>query len=412
MTNALKFLFILTCVVALLPGITSAQLVRGQYELEAPLRSWNVYGFTTASGLAMGGARYAHAFDLSATTSNPALLTRLSKFSIVVDGSYNQASLFKYDIVNTGILSSTENANISNYLLDFGGISFNYNGWGLALSVSLPEIYDRPPSAVDLDFDGQIYYTIELIQEGFLRNYNLGLSRQFGDSFSVGIGLNYETGSLERGYWESWVGADINLSSVQKHDLKGYYLNGGVVFDVSQGFSLAAVFRTPYTREADSESLVQNLTPPGGTDIRIESQGKSTFKQPLMLGGGLSYFIQENFRIAADLSFFNWSKYEVELIGVPEPRDFRNTVTLNTGIEYKVEANAFKQKIEIPLWLGFGYDRQPMREPNSTYYNLSLGVGLRGSRLFLDAGGSYGWESGSGDGLSYVRLAATLGFRL
>ena len=53
----LKSLLILICVVALLPGLSEAQMAMGQYEQEAPLRSWNSFGFTTAAGLAMGGTR-------------------------------------------------------------------------------------------------------------------------------------------------------------------------------------------------------------------------------------------------------------------------------------------------------------------------------------------------------------------
>jgi hypothetical protein len=331
---------------------------------------------------------------------------------VIANGSYNYVTFFKYDLINTGILMSDERGKLSNYILDLGGIAVNYQGWGLAFTVSLPEIYDRPTAVTDYTYQGQLYYTIEVRQEGYIRNYNLGISRSLGERLSIGIGLNYEKGSWERGYWESWVGSDINLSSVQKHELKGYFLNGGVVFDLSEEFSLAAVFRTPYTRNADSESMYRNLTPAGSTDIIIDSKGESNFKRPLMLGGGVNYVVSEEFRLAADVSFFNWSKYEVEYIGVPSPRSFKNTLRINLGGEYQVKANVFKQQIDIPLWFGFGLDPQPVEEPGITYYSLSLGFGLRGGHLFMDAGGTYGWESGSGDDLNYIRLAVTLGYKL
>jgi hypothetical protein len=410
--HARRLLSLACLVLCFLPSPTEAQGAVGQYEQEAPLQSWNTFGFTTASGLAMGTARYAYAQDLSASTSNPALLTRLPEFSVVIGGSYRHATVFRYDLVNTGILMGEENGSINNYLLDFGGISANYKGWGLAFTVSLTELFDRPRTYFEYTFGGQIYYTLDFQQDGFIRTYNLGLSRQLGDSLSVGIALNYEKGSLERGYSESWLGPDINLSSMQKHEMQGFYLNGGVVYDPGQGFSAAAVFRTPYTRTADSESLVRNLTPPGGTDILIDSQGDSTFKRPFMLGGGVSYLAAENIRLAADLSFFNWSNYEVEHIGVPAARDFKNTISLNAGAEYNLHVVVFNHKIDIPLRMGFAYDPQPIREPGIKNYSMNLGFGLHSSHFFLDAGGSYIWESGSGDDLKYVHLAVSLGYKL
>lgn len=413
MTRYAKLSLIFACLGFFLPlSVTEAQGNGGQYEQEAPLESWNSYGFTSASGLAMGGVRYAYALDFSSVTSNPALLTRIPRFSAAVGGSYRHSSLYRYDLVNTGILMSDDNTHLNNYLMDFGGISLNDKGWGLAFTIYLSELFDRPRSFFEYTFEGQIYYTLDYQQSGYIRTHNLGLSRQFGDSLSLGIAVNYEKGSLERSYWESWVGDDINISSLQKHDLKGFYLNGGIILDPSQGISLGLVFRTPYTRKADSDSLVHNLTPPGGTDIRIDSTGKSSTKRPLMLGAGASYLVAENLRLAVDLSFFNWANYEVEYIGVPAARDFKNTLTVNLGAEYKLETTLFKRQIKIPMWTGFSYDPQPVREPSIRNYSLSLGFGFHGSHLFLDAGGSYIWESGSGDGLKYVRLAATMGFTL
>ncbi len=55
-----------------------SQLVLGQYEDEAPLRSWNQYGFLGATSLAVGGTRFAFATDCSTSLANPSLLPLLS----------------------------------------------------------------------------------------------------------------------------------------------------------------------------------------------------------------------------------------------------------------------------------------------------------------------------------------------
>jgi hypothetical protein len=70
-----------------LPTVSSAQLVLGQYEDEAPLRSWNTFGLTVASSLGRGETQLALAEDCSAALGNPALLASLPKFSVGFNGS-------------------------------------------------------------------------------------------------------------------------------------------------------------------------------------------------------------------------------------------------------------------------------------------------------------------------------------
>ena len=63
---SLRFLSVfLIGTLMLLPAKSRAQLVRGQYEDEAPLRTWNTFGLFTGGTLGMGGAHYAFASDLS-----------------------------------------------------------------------------------------------------------------------------------------------------------------------------------------------------------------------------------------------------------------------------------------------------------------------------------------------------------
>src|SRR4030043_2364087 len=127
-----------------LPIASPAQLVIGQYEDEAPLRTWNTFGLATAASIGGGETMLALADDCSAALSNPALLAGLPKFTLSLNGSYSRSTLFRYSIVNTGVLVSEGNLGIGLFALDFGGLSYRISAWTFALTASVTEVYDRP----------------------------------------------------------------------------------------------------------------------------------------------------------------------------------------------------------------------------------------------------------------------------
>ena len=407
----LPALLSLLILLILFPAATAhAQLVLGQYQDEAPLRTWNIFGPLTASQTAMGGTRYARALDLSAAQTNASLLSRLPRFTIALSGSYQRSEMFKYGPVNTGVLYGDENIAVDSTALDFGGIAVNYKGWGLAFTVSINELFERPVVSASLEYQGQSYYSLVFVQDGFMRTYNLGLSRQITPRLAVGIGLNTESGWLERQTVEENTYANRTIEDAKRLDFRSYFINAGVTFDATDTLTLALVVRTPYTRKADGTSQLRNSTPPA-TDIRIEVEAESTYRQPLVLGVGADFAVTEKFRLAADASFFNWASYEAVYFGEERDRCLKNVVTLHAGLEYAEAFRLFDQDFRLPLWLGFAYDPQPVGCVDSSYTYFTGGLGLRHRHFHLEAGGMLGWERGSGSDLRVYRVAATAGFR-
>jgi len=388
-----------------------AQLSLGQYEDEAPLQTWNSFGYVTAAQTAMGGTRYAHAFDLTAGQSNPALLSRLPKFSTVLSGSFLRSEMFAYGPINTGMLFTDSNVGINNYVFDFGGIAVNTQGWGLAFSVAINELYSRPASGASADQNGEVYYSFAFVQDGYVRTYSLALSRQIFPWLAAGIALGVEDGWSNRSYVEKIIYSGVTITSSAAQEFRGYAFNGGLTFDLTDSLTLAAVFRAPYTRKADGASRLSNQTPPAA-DIRLEVEGESEFKQPLVLGLGVDYSLTQNLRLAADASFYNWAAYEVDYFGVPLNRDFKNVLTLHAGAEYQALFRISGQEFHLPLWLGFALDPQPVTSLDTSYTYVTGGIGIRHGYVQLDAGGMMGWESGSGADLRIFRAVLTLGFRL
>ncbi len=172
------------------------------------------------------------------------------------------------------------------------------------------------------------------------------------------------------------------------------------------------VFRLPYTRKADSNSSYRYLSPRGNTDISIDAAAGNDYKQPLVVGLGLNYQFSPNLRLASDISFFNWDNYEIIYFEEKIERRFKNIIQIGTGLEYVSAFVLFGQTITSPLRVGFMYDPQPMRDPSSSYYYLTVGTGLQWGKLALNAGAFLGQESGSGNSLRARKFSLSFSFEL
>ncbi|MCJ7580530.1 MAG: hypothetical protein MUP98_08335 [Candidatus Aminicenantes bacterium] len=408
-----KFCLLMMSIFALfffLPHPALSQLVLGQYEDEAPLQTWNTFGITTASSLGRGGTSFTLSEGSAVSFSNPALLVKLPKFTLTFSGSYRTTLLNKYGIVNTGTFSSSQNSAFGLYSGDYAGISLTRGSWAFSLSVGVQENYTRPDISWDFEFAGQLYYSIEYSQTGILLNYNFSLAKKLTNGIALGLGLNLIQGTYEKHLEEQWIQADQTISDDKTFDFYGFFINGGIVFDISEKFTVAAVIRSPYRKNAASESLYRFVDSDVGTDIQIDGSETSIFHQPLMIGLGLQSDILQNLTIAADVSFLNWSDYEVTYFGEILRRDFKDVFRLNAGLEYKNEYPLFNTFLDLPIRLGVIYDPQPMINPSSYYFGYTLGAGIHFRNVHVDIGYVSGKEFGSGLDLAYHRILLTFNY--
>ena len=390
------------------PQFIRAQMDMGQYEDEAPIQTWNTYGIQTAASLGRGGAGFTLAVDSSSSLLNPALLIQLPQLSISLSGAYNAASLYRYSIYNTGVFTSVQNQTLGIFSGDYIGLSGRIGDWALSLSVSNQESFNRPDTNGNYTYGNQLYYTLSFEQNGILVNFNLSGAKKISDSLSIGLGLNYVRGNFEKHIEEQWFFSDKTISDSKTLQLKGFYLNGGIVWSPSKTMSLAAVFRTPYKRKADGDSLYRFEFPAANTDIQITGGGESAFLQPMVIGLGMNFEVFREVLFAADVSYFNWARYEVELFDEILPRDFRNIIKANVGFELFSRYSLFNLNMVSPLRFGFIYDPQPMRTPNSFYYGLTLGTGFKFRNVVADFAYFLGKESGSGHNLAIKKILITV----
>lgn len=394
------------------PTASAAQLVLGQYEDEAPLRTWNTFPFATASSLGRGETSFSFASDASAALTNPSLLLHLPKVSFVLNSSYNSASLFKYSIVNTGILRTEKNLTLGLYAIDFAGVSLHIGKWAVGLAVALSEIYDRPVVQVESSYQGNPYYLINLRQEGLLRTFHFSLARSLGRRVQAGLGINFVTGKLEKEIFEQWFDTNLTITDTKSWDFSGIFLNAGLTIGLTEKWNAGVIFRSPFLKKSKSQSLWRYNSPAGKTEISIGASSEDTYRQPLVIGLGTSYKFSELLRFSTDISFTNWSKYEVDFFGEELKRSFRDIFRVGVGVEYLSYFRLFGQYFTSPLRVGFIFDPQPMREPKSSYYYLAIGSGVYWKGLALDFATLIGQENGSGSTLSGRKLALSVRYQL
>jgi hypothetical protein len=410
--SLLVSLLMVLAVLIAFPVHASAQLVLGQYEDEAPLRTWNTFGFQTAPSLGRGEATSTIASDCSVALTNPALLLDLSRFTATLNGTSYFASLHKFSLINTGVLNTNGSPSFTLYALDFGGFSYQFRGWAFAITIALVEIYDRPGARYEYTYQGNLYYTLDFRQKGILRNTNFSIARKLGRLFHIGLGFNLATGDLKRDIVENWLGPpSITISNNISQDFSGFFLNGGIIAKITDRWTAALVFRTPYIKKSESHSKLE-YSASGGTDIKIEADSSDTYKQPLVVGAGISYKFSPKFQVFSDLSYCNWSEYKVEYFSEAMERNFKDTLNLGLGAEYFIGLRIFKADGFIPLRIGVVYDPQPMQEPKSAYTYFSAGTGFHWRIIALDLSASFGREKGSGDSLEARRISLSLSLKL
>lgn len=403
----LGFIVFFSLILAFLPKVSLSQMIIGQYEDEAPLRTWNSFGFQTAPSLAMGETQFTVSADSAVSLSNPALLAALPGFTFTINSSVNSASLFKYSAINTGPFFSEGNSVLSVLSFDFAGVSMRLKNWTFALSMTLLESYARPSANVSYPT-----YTFTFEQSGNLKNVNLSVARKALKNLSIGIGLNYAFGYLKKEIMEEMVTSSITYSDWKHHEFQAFYINGGLVLEMTKKIKVAAAFRTPFVKKSDSESLYRFHSPM--TEIRTETSEKSEYKQPFVAGLGVSFQYSPRLKAISDITFYRWSRYSIIYFGEEgeQERNFKDVIKIGAGIEYTTSLRLFGIGINVPFRAGFIYDPQPMVEPSSSYTYFTFGTGLQWGKLSLDAGALLGEERGSGDSLSAKKVTLSLSFRM
>jgi hypothetical protein len=386
-------------------GPALAQLALGQYEDEAPLASWNPLGSPPAPSLGLGGAQLARAWDLTQSLANPALLTSLPRLSASVSASYGGASLYRYALVNTGVVESIGLPSVGLFGVDGGGVAGRAGRWAFAAIVAMPESYGRPAIAV-----GSGGYQLTFSQTGYLRVFHAAVARELPGGLSLGIGVNAAAGRLDRSTVEQSVspGATVTITDDKSERYHGLYMNAGLTWRATARLTAGLAVRSPYLKKGPATSLIRYEVPQTATDIRIAAEAENAYRQPWVYGLGLSYRLSAAWSLAFDTDYFDWSRYTATFFDEPRQRTFRSVVRAGGGIEYLAPTRFAAGTARIPFRLGFDIDPQPVTTVRTTYLGLSFGTGLELRSVAADISASFGRENGSGRSLRTARIVLTL----
>ena len=387
-------LYILVLLITLSSANSYGQTNIGQYEDEAPLGSWNLWGPYSSRSLGMGQLSLALPYDSSAGFHNPAALPFVSGSHIVLNLVGNSASFYKYSLVNTGVISIRSPASAAYFSVGYLGGAYLQGRWAFSFNYGELENYLRP--AVEY-FEGP---GLQCRYRGSLDYVNLAVARRLTERIALGVAINRVWGErLREIEYYFYTESIMNLSVERTNQtLNGYYFIAGLLISVNDKLNLAVAWRSPHKRRAESTFYREFSNRFVFIPSRAESD-TDEYEMPAVIGFGAGYRVSSRLILGMDIALFGWKKYEVIYFGEPTPRPFASRTKVNLGAEYLLPLRIGQRKVTLPLRLGYYYDPQPSLNPETNYHNLTLGGGFKLWRLNFDAAFTYGFENSSGHGL-------------
>lgn len=390
--------------------LSFGQLAPGQYLEEAPLGTWNIYGLESAAALGAGFSQVVLTRSNTIVLTNPALLSSLPTTNLTLNLSFNQTQMFKYWLVNTGVLTTTGNLTYRSLQINYLGLSHKGHGWTFALTYAMPENYGRPAIDYRYIYNDIIYHQLKLRQNGNLKTYALALARLVNSRLSAGLSLIKLEGYIERNLDETWPVDDIQMIDYRYQKLSGFYPVFGLNYRISDRLGLGLSLIPPYHKKAQGQSLLAYRSPKGNTVIEIRGEATDRIKMPMVIGLGARYSFRQNLEFYLETVYFGWNKYSFSYFGEPMPRVFHRVIRFSSGLEYRSKFRFFGQTWVSPYYLGVMIDPQPMTDVSSTYYYLTFGSGIRSDSVSLTFSTAIGLEKGSGQSLKNQKVSITLDF--
>ena len=285
------------------------------------------------------------------------------------------------------------------------------HAYDVVMNASIGPVKARFKGKMSLtDIDPPHGYRLTFDQTGYLRVFNGGIARRLPAGLSLGLGLNYATGRLDRATVERSGNLlqTVTITDDKAETFQGFFVNAGLAWEATSRLTAGLAVRSPYVKKGTGRSLLHYEVPGAGTDIRIDAEAVNSYRQPWVLGAGVSYRHSASWSFAADAAFYGWSGYRVTYFDEPLERPFRDVLKAGAGVEYLAPATMFGESARIPFRLGLVVDPQPMSTVHSTYRALTFGTGLSLRSLAIDVSAFIGRERGSGDSLKTGKIVLSV----
>jgi hypothetical protein len=214
---------------------------------------------------------------------------------------------------------------------------------------------------------------------GGLSYIGLGLSASPFTTLHIGARLNYMYGSTHQ-YQTTSFDSTYLISTAFDRDTyySGFTFTVGAIYEgianllnvpALHSFTIGLTLTTASTLDADIQRTYPGTSYATG-DSTVSEDG--TAEIPLSIGFGLSYVIQNRYRVLGDVVSENWGS--VKYFGI-HPAELRNSLRTSLGFEAlpAKDADTFLKRIVYRAGLAY----------NSTYYQIN-GIGIN---EFLVSGG-------------------------
>lgn len=368
--------------------LTSSFLVSAQNTLSSPYTKYGVGEvglYSNAVTSAMGGVGYSLQRNNMVNHKNPASYAAVDTMSLIFDiGFYTNYTILSSESAkttgNTGgishilfafpvhktlkvaggllpvsVIDFTASETFNTDTVNIGHYKTSYKGDGGINKVFLGLAYSPTESAGVLD---NLY--IGLNASYLFGNYYRSKSLSFPDSVS------FLSSRIEENYKISAFTLDFGLQYFQP-------MKNGDLFGIGLTYALPSVLPTKneyrhytYTESASLETIRDSVQ---------SRNSEGDMKLPQTAGVGLSYERPQKFFAALDLTYAQWSRFEVQ--GVSYPDVMKDDWTINAGFEYKPDAyGSYFEKVSYRFGLNYSTGMLNLRNEQLSRYGVSLGFGL------------------------------------
>ena len=269
--------------------------------------------------------------------------------------------------------------------------------------------------------NGNVQQAINVIEGGGLNHWTFGGAMDVGPNLSVGISLNYASGTYSydqtvnesdtRNFYPASMSpndfSQFNYESTINDDITGFNALFGLMYRKPGKYSIGFSVRTAttydisetYTETASSQFKTKDIN---GLDAYTYPLNSNSIKYevttPYVLSGGVSIQPLEWLLLAGDVEYTDWTQMELQSDGVDfsaENSRIKNQMRATTNLRGGGEISLWN--LGLKLRGGIIYNPSPWKgDPTSRdqlYYTAGIGYMLD-ERTTLDAGFAYGtWKT-------------------
>lgn len=188
----------------------------------------------------------------------------------------------------------------------------------------------------------------------------------------------------------------VSVKMEEDITMEGQNFNLGFLWEITPRWTLGGVYRSEFIVDMDRDIIYKRFEP---TQARYKWSDEMEMRLPASYGLGGAFRYNDQFSVAADVSFIEWSRFQIEdedgnrispVNGLPVNRaDIDTTMTARLGGEYLI----LNPKYIVPIRAGFFYDPEPARGTPDDYYGVSVGTGLVYEPVVIDL--SYWYRFGN-----------------